>query len=139
MTISSTSPPRRFSGRLLLALGLSLTVLGVLAYIVQLSTKRLLTPWYMPAATTLGAILLVASLWQRRTVWRVLALLLLLLLAGLEWAVFLAAQLPAYTGPLAEGKPFPAFTTMKADGSPFTQRDLEGEPSQVLVFFRGRW
>jgi hypothetical protein len=28
---------------------------------------------------------------------------------------------------------------MRADGSPFTQRDLEGDQNNVMVFFRGRW
>ena len=48
-------------------------------------------------------------------------------------------RLPAYTGPVAAGQPFPEFATQRADGSPFTQRDLEGDQNNVMVFFRGRW
>lgn len=139
MTTPSSIAPRRSTGRLLLALGLGLTILGVIAYIVQIAAQRLTTPWYMPIAATLGLILLVVALWKRRTVWRVLALILVGLLAGAEWTFLLATRLPAYTGPVAVGQPFPAFATIRADGTPFTERDLEGEQNSVLVFFRGRW
>jgi hypothetical protein len=139
MTTSSAPAPRSYPGRLFLALGFAVAVVGIVAYVVQLSALRLTTPWYMPIAATLGAALVALSLWRARTVWRVLALLLLVLLAGAEWAFLLQTRLPAYTGPVAAGRPFPAFETVRADGSPFTQRDLEGDQDSVLVFFRGRW
>jgi hypothetical protein len=123
----------------LLLLGLGIAALGLIGYAVQLSVQRLTAPWYMPAAATLGVALVLASLWQRRTVWRVLALVFVLLLAGAEWAFMLTTRLPAYAGPVAAGQPFPAFTTTRADGTPFTQGDLEGDQNTVLVFFRGRW
>ena len=106
---------------------------------MQISAQRLTAPWYMPCAATLGAALLVVSLWRKRTVWRMLALLLVVLLAGAEWTFLLATRPPAYTGPVAEGRPFPAFATARADGTPFTQADLAGDKNNVLVFFRGRW
>jgi hypothetical protein len=139
MTPASDAVPRRASGRLLLFLGLALAVLGIAAYVAQIWAKNLTAPWYVPAAATCGAVLLGASLWARRTVWRVLALLLVVLLAGAEWASLFGMRLPAYTGPVAEGRPFPAFTTARADGAPFTQNDLAGDQKTVLVFFRGRW
>ena len=139
MLTPSSSAPTRSSGRPLLALGLALAVLGIIGYAVQLAAHRLTTPWYMPVAATLGVALVVASLWQRRTLWRGLALVLVLLLAGGAWAFVLVTRLPAYAGPVAEGEPFPEFTTARADGTPFTRRDLEGGPDNVLVFFRGRW
>ena len=139
MTTSPSPPPRRFPGRLFLALGLGVAVLGVLGYAVQLAAHRLTAPWYVPCAATLGAALLVVSLWQARTVWRVLALVLVVLLAGAGWTFLLGARLPPYTGPVAVGQPFPAFATARADGTSFTQRDLEGDQDSVLVFFRGRW
>jgi hypothetical protein len=139
MTISSAAAPRRVPGRLFLALGLGLAALGVIGYIVQISTGRLTAPWYMPSLATLGVVFLAVALWQARSVWRILALLLVLLLAGAEWAFLLAARLPAYTGPVAAGRPFPAFATTRADGTTFTQHDLEGERNNVLVSFRGRW
>jgi hypothetical protein len=139
MTISSPTAPRRFPGRLLLWLGLALAALGVIGYTVQISAQRLTMPWYLPVSATLGVVLLLASLWERRTVWRVLALVLVLLLAAAEWAMLLTTRLPAYAGPVAVGQPFPAFTTTRADGTSFTQSDLEGDRSSVLVFFRGRW
>src|SRR6476646_1727143 len=139
MELSTISVPRRRPGRRFLALGLALTALGLIGYAGQLALHRLTTPWYLPLTATLGVILIIASLWQARTVWRVLALLLVGLLAGAEWTYLLTTRLPAYTGPVAVGQPFPAFTTVRADGSPFTQRDLEGDRDSVLVFFRGRW
>src|SRR6185437_10670879 len=125
MTTSSATAPRRFPGRLFLAMGLLLAVLGVIAYVVQIAMHNLLTPWYVPISATLGVVYLVLSLWQTRTVWRVLALLLLVLLAGAEWAFLLAVRLPAYTGPVAVGQPFPSFATTRADGTPFTRNDLQ--------------
>jgi hypothetical protein len=123
----------------LTALGLGLAVLGVIGYVVQLAAHRLWTPWYLPGAATLGVVLIAIALWQRPTVWRVLALLPVLLLAGAAWAFLLAVRLPAYTGPVAAGQPFPAFAAARADGTPFTQRHLQGGQGNVLVFFRGRW
>ena len=139
MSLAATAAPRRYPGRLFVALGLVLAVLGVAGYAIQLSTGRLAAPWYMPCLATLGVAFLAVALWQARSVWRILALLLVLLLAGAEWAFLLAARLPAYTGPVAAGRAFPNFTTMRADGTTFTQADLEGNQNNVLVFFRGRW
>ena len=98
-----------------------------------------MAPWYAPIAATLGVLLIAVALWQARSVWRLLALLLIVLLAGAEWAFMLETRLPAYAGPVAAGQPFPEFTTVRADGTPFTQRDLEGDQNNVMVFFRGRW
>jgi hypothetical protein len=139
MTISSAPAPRRFPGRLFLAIGLGLAVLGVAAYVVQIAAQRLMAPWYMPIAATLGVVFVVVSLWQTRTIWRILALLLVVLLAGAEWTLLIAGRLPAYTGPVAAGQPFPPFATTRADGTPFTQDDLQGDANNVFVFFRGRW
>jgi hypothetical protein len=139
MIISSNAAPRPSRGRLPLLLGLGLAALGVVAYVVQISRQRLMAPWYMPALAVLGVVLVVMSLWERRTVWRVLALSAVVLLAGFELLFLHAMRLPTYTGPVAAGRPFPAFETKRADGTPFTQRDLAGDKNNVLVFFRGRW
>jgi hypothetical protein len=139
MTSPSDAAPRRFGGRLFLLLGFGLTVLGVVAYAVQISLQRLIVPWYMPALGTLGVVFVVVSLWERRTIWRILALLAVVLFAGAEWAFLYALRLPPYTGPIAVGRPLPAFETTRADGTPLTQRDLAGDQNSVLVFFRGRW
>jgi hypothetical protein len=136
---TSAPIPRRFPGRLFLALGLCLPILGILGYIAQLWAQRLTAPWYMPIAATLGVVLIAVALWQARSVWRILALLLVVLIAGAEWALMLEMRLPAYTGPVAAGQPFPEFAAQRADGAPFTQRDLEGDQKTVMVFFRGRW
>src|SRR5438067_2253551 len=117
MTTSSPAAPRRITGHLLLVLGLVLPTLGVIGYAVQLSTRHLKTPWYMPVLATLGVVCLAAALWQARSVWRWLAFVLVVLLTGAEWAMLLAMRLPAYVGPVAAGQPFPAFTTTRADGT----------------------
>lgn len=139
MTTISTPRTHRSRGRLFLLLGLGLAVLGVAAYAVQLSLHRLTSPWYMPALASLGVVPVIASLWEKRTVWRVLALVAVVLLAGAEMAALNAMRLPPYTGPIAVGRPFPAFEAKLADGTPFTQDDLAGDRHSVLVFFRGRW
>ena len=139
MTTISTPATHRSRGRLFLLLGLGLAVLGVVAYLVQFSLQRLTVPWYMPALAVVGAVLVAASLWEKRTVWRVLALAAVVLLGGFELFVLNAMRLPPYTGPIAVGRPFPAFEAKLADGTPFTQDDLVGDQNSVLVFFRGRW
>jgi hypothetical protein len=93
----------------------------------------------MPALASLGVVLVIMSLLERRTVWRVLALLVVLLLTGAELALLYKMRLPPYTGPIAVGRPFPAFEARRSDGTPFTERDLAGDQNNVLVFFRGRW
>jgi hypothetical protein len=126
-------------GRRALFLGLALAAAGIIGYAIQIVNQRLITPWYMPCLATAGAALVVAALWRRRSVWRVLSLLLLLLLAGAEWAFLLGMRLPGYEGPLAVGRQFPAFETIRADGTPFANRDLSDGKNCLLVFFRGRW
>jgi hypothetical protein len=139
MTTSPVVAPRRYPGRIFLALGLLLTALGVVGYIVQVSLQRLTAPWYLPGLATLGVVCLVVSLWQARTIWRGLALLLVVLVAAGAWMLLVSSRVPPYTGPIAAGKPFPPFATSRADGRAFTERDLEGEQENVLVSFRGRW
>lgn len=140
MTTSSTAVPRRYPGRLFVALGFGLAALGIGAYAAQVAAGHLKMPWYLPVSTMLGVGCVAFALWQARSVWRILSLVLLVLLAGAEWAVLLGSRLPAYTGTqVVAGKPFPAFATAKADGTPFTHRDLQGDRDTVMVFFRGRW
>ena len=136
MSTTTTTRPR---GRLLMLLGLGLAALGIAAYLLQLWLQRLSVPWYMPAAALLGAALVAASLREKRTVWRVLALVVVLLLVGFEVIALNSMRLPRYTGPVAVGKSFPAFEAKLADGSPFTQASLAGDRDTVMVFFRGRW
>jgi hypothetical protein len=119
--------------------GLGVTLLGAAGYAIQLNLQRLMLPWYAPTAALLGVALMVASLWERRTVWRVLALVVVTLLAGFEFMVLYALRLPPYAGPIAVGRPFPAFEALRADGTAFTQNDLMGDQHHALVFFRGRW
>jgi hypothetical protein len=132
-------PQKRKPGRWLLALGLALPLAGILAFIAQMSLGRLSFPKYLPAAGTAGVLLLVAALWRGRSVWRVLALAVILLLAVGEWALVVGLRLPPYAGPIVIGQSFPAFATLKTDGSQFTERDLPGNQKAVLVSFRGRW
>ncbi len=119
--------------------GVGFAVLGPVAYAVQISLQRLMAPWYMPILSTVGVLLVLKSMKRRRTVGRVVALIAIVLLTGAEWGFLYALRLPAYIGPVAVGRPFPAFVARRADGTAFTQRDLAGEQNSALVFFRGRW
>ena len=82
MNTSVASAPRNFRGRLFLWLGLGLPVLGVVAYIAQLALGRLVVPWYLPALASLGVVLICMSLFEGRTVWRIVALPAVMLLGG---------------------------------------------------------
>jgi hypothetical protein len=139
MTTSTLPATRQYPGRYYLALGLIVPFLGIIAYVVQFRMERLTMPWTAPLAATLGVFLVLFALWQARSIWRVLALLFVLLIAGAEWSFLYGMRLPEYKGPVAKEQAFPAFKTARADGSEFTDLDLQGDKDNVLVFFRGRW
>jgi hypothetical protein len=86
-----------------------------------------------------AALLLLVSIWRRRSVWRLLAVALVVFLAAFEWHLMYSVKLPAYTGPVTAGHPFPGFSATLADGTPFTQEELKSDKNTALVFFRGRW
>ncbi|HVX16354.1 MAG TPA: hypothetical protein VHC22_34530 [Pirellulales bacterium] len=137
ITAANVSPSS--SGRKLVVTGVLLALAGPAGYAALIAAHRLPMPWFLPISATLGAILIAASLWRARRVGRILALVVVLLLTGFEWMFVFATRLPAYTGPVAIGQPFPSFTTTRADGTTFTDDDLRGGQTNVLVFFRGRW
>jgi hypothetical protein len=92
-----------------------------------------------PGLATLGVLLVIMALVYARSVVRVLALVLVGVLAAGEWYVLVkVAKLPEYTGPVEVGKPLPAFEAQLADGSRFGLEDLNGKQNTVLVFVRGR-
>lgn len=131
--------PHAHARRGLLLSGIALAILGVVAFAVQIALKHLGLPWYLPLASTAGFAMVVFALVKVRNLWRTLAAVLMLGMTILSWGIIFGARAPAYTGPVEVGKPIPVFSTLKADGSPFTQLDLVGAKSSVLVFFRGRW
>jgi hypothetical protein len=129
----------RSRGRGYFWLGLGVCLLGLAATVVQFSMNIIKTPWYSPVLATLGAILLVVAVAKRRTIPRVLGLVLVVAFAGLQWYLFgVLLKLPDYNGP-AVGQPVPAFTATRADGRTFRDSDLRDGSRQVLVLFRGRW
>ncbi len=137
--MQTTLADPRSLGRGKLWLGLGLVIAGIVAFFVQFSTARLFAPWYLPLIVTTGALFCVAALWERRSIWRILTVLFVVLLAGGTWAFMLLLRLPAYNGPAIVGQQIPAFATLNADGQAFTHEDLKGDRNTVLVFFRGRW
>ncbi len=140
MNTTSTLAPPRSRGRLLLWLGVVTAPAGLILYVAQMSAGILTTPWYAPALAVLGAVLVLMSLLRRGTVWRVLGFLFCAALAGFEgWALQSYTSLPAYTGSVAAGRPFPEFSASLADGTPLTRASLEGDKDTVLIFFRGWW
>jgi hypothetical protein len=128
-----------YPGRGKLWLGLGLTALGIAAYSLQVYVARLTTPRYLPALTTIGAVCCLTALWQQRSIWRVLALMLVVLIAGAQWTFLFAFRHPAYAGPAVVSQQFPSFTTSNSDGKAFTNDALKGDANTVMVFFRGRW
>ena len=113
----------------------------MVVYVVQIAPWALMFRGTCPALALLGASSsLACRCWQRRTLWRVLALVTVVLLAGAELAALQAMRLPPYTGPIAVGHPFPAFEAKQADGTPFGQNNLTGDQHHVAgLLFRGRW
>src|SRR5262245_33861364 len=136
----TTPAVERSRGRGWLWLGILAAVLAVVASFVQIQLRILLVPWYAPVVTTLGLIFVIASLAQRPSVTRIIFLVLIVALAGLEWYfVAYLSKLPDYAGPARPGQNIPAFETALADGRTFTDHDLRDGTSSVLTFFRGRW
>ncbi len=130
----------RHPGRSLLLLGVLIGVAGpVLNILLMFAAKILITPWYAPLLETLGVALIILALMRSRSIWRWTALVIFTLLLAFGWFAVLAMRLPAYTGPVKDGQPFPAFATTLADGAAFTQDDLKGDRNTVMVFFRGHW
>jgi hypothetical protein len=131
---------RRIPGKPYLWTGIGLVLLGPAIYVVQLRAKILSVPWYVPALATAGLALVLVSVLQRSTAWRIGVLALCGLLTAAEWYFLLSfSKVPAYAGPVAVGASFPAFSTSLADGSILDQDSLRGEHNTALVFFRGRW
>ena len=142
MTDLSTTAPAtdRSRGRGLLWAGIAVGLLGIPLYVVQFSLGVFTVPWYQPALATLGALLLLSAVARRRSITRLIALVLVLAFAGLDWYfVGSMSKLPSYEGPARAGQKMPAFRTAKADGSPFTEKNLQDGKVNVLVFNRGRW
>ncbi len=134
MNNSPATVPARSAGRVSLLMGVAVAMLGVIAYGVQIAAQRLFTPWYLPCTATVATPFLVIALWQRRSVWRVLALVLVAAICAAEWGMLVGARLPEYTGPVAVGQPFPTFATQRADGMAFTQRDLAARSTACWSF-----
>lgn len=142
MTNGSTTAPAadRSRGRGLLWAGIAVGLLGIPLYVVQLQLGTLTVPWYQPALATLGALLLLGAVARRRSITRLIALVLIAAFAGLDWYFVVSmSKLPGYEGPARVGQKMPAFRTAKADGSPFTEKGLQDSRFNVLVFNRGRW
>jgi hypothetical protein len=138
--LSTTAKTALHSGRPMLLLGILIALAGpVLLFLLMFVAKILLTPWYAPLLGTIGVALIVLALMRSRSIWRWTAVVIFAAFAAFEWWALLAMRTPAYTGPVKDGKPFPAFATTLADGTTFTQADLQGDRSTVMVFFRGHW
>jgi hypothetical protein len=138
-SVPSTTAPA--TGRGYFWAGLGLAVLAFALCVGQIMLlRRLVVPWYLPALTTLGAVLLLVAVARRWSITRVIALVLIAALAGLQWHFLLnMVNLPEYAGPARIGQPLPAFQTTLADGGSLSDVDLrDGDPT-VMVFFRGRW
>jgi hypothetical protein len=140
ITSAQHQPRGNNSGQLYLILGIIAVLLGPVIYAAQISNHFLSSPWHLPALATFGAVLVVVSLAQRRTIWRFSAAGLTTLFAALAWLLLLVGlSAPPYTGSAEVGKAFPEFETKLADGTGFSRVNLTGGQNTVLIFFRGRW
>jgi hypothetical protein len=141
MTSSVPSTTASATGRGFLWAGLGLAVLAIALCVGQFMVlKQLVVPWYLPALTTAGALLLLVAALRRRSVTRIVAFVLIAALAGFEWHFLVnMTTLPEYAGPAKTGQPLPAFQTTLADGSSFSDDSLRDGVPTVMVFFRGRW
>ena len=142
MTTLATTPSAvpRSRGRGYFWAGLGACLLGLAATVIQFFALNIIkTPWYSPVLATVAAILLVVAVAHRRSIPRVIGLVLVAAFAGLQWYLFgVLLKLPDYNGP-AVGQPVPAFAATLADGRTFRDNDLRDGSRHVLVLFRGRW
>ena len=113
---------------------------GPALYFWQLKHKVLITPWYIPGLSTLGAVTMVWMLYVRPNVWRGIVCAVSLALCGLEWyGLGVGVASPVYSGPVRVGTAMPAFSTRLSSGLVFTNQDLTSGTNTILIFFRGRW
>jgi hypothetical protein len=140
-SLPATSPAKeRSQGRAYFWAGIGVCLLGLVLVAVQFGLKYLFVPWYSPALFSLGAVLLFLSIVRRRSLLRMVALVVVAALAGFQWYVLVAMiKLPDYTGPAQPGKKLPHFQAVLANGRPFTEADLSDGSRRVMTFFRGRW
>jgi hypothetical protein len=135
---SDTSVRSAAPGRRLFWLGWGLLFLGLGIYVIQFfALKQYVVPWYAPSLATVGVIGMLIATVQRWSVWRLLGLAVCLVVVSFEWLLLLTTGAPAYKGPKA-GDLVSAFSAIRADGSAFSERDLAGQPT-VLLLFRGHW
>jgi hypothetical protein len=131
---------QRSRGRFCFWAGIGACLIGMALAVVQFSLKHLAVPWYSPILATVGAFLLLVAVARRRTLARLMALVLIAGFAGLQWYFLVAVlKLPSYEGPARAGQHLPPFRSTLADGRSFTDEDLRDGSRRVLVFFRGRW
>jgi hypothetical protein len=120
--------------------GIALFVVGPVWFVVQYRLKNLGSVLYVPVLSSAGMLLLILSVRRRRSVARMVFLVLFAIVCGIEWFAFtVATRSPAYTGPAQPGRKVPQFAARLADGTPFKSSDLETGTSTVMVFYRGRW
>lgn len=141
MAIETQPTVERGAGRGFLWAGLALVLLAIGAVFVQFGVlKWMKTPWHVPILLTLGALSLALAVARRRSVVRIVLLVLVVALAGFQWYFLMSlSRLPSYDGPARAGQPIPTFKTKYADGRSFTEKDLQDGKRSIMVFFRGRW
>ena len=75
--------------------------------------------------TTIGTVLLLLSVARRRSIPRVVVLVLLTAFAGFQWYFLMSMmKLPDYAGSVQAGKQQSTFRATFVDGRPFTEADL---------------
>jgi uncharacterized membrane protein len=138
--ISDQTAPQPRGWPLFLA-GVIVFLLGLISNVVQLAVLQITTmPWALLILTTVGALLMVASLVVRFSVMRAFGSVVFLVLTVVIWVFMLViARTPDYTGPAQVDSAVPAFEVALADGKMFSSRDFADGEGTILLFNRGRW
>ncbi|MCI0681636.1 MAG: hypothetical protein L0Y71_06000 [Gemmataceae bacterium] len=142
MNYQATMTPTadRARGRGFIWAGIGACVLAIGLVVAQYALQHFVVPWYLPALTTLGALMLLVAVGKRGSVTRFILLVLMVALAGFQWYFLIVlSRLPDYEGPARVAQRIPAFQTTRADGQSFSDADLADGTPTVLTFFRGRW
>jgi len=118
-----------------------LSIAAIATFFMQVfGAGVMITPWYLPVAGTVAAIVALWMIGRPLRWWRVVVAIGCLLLACLQWAFLLRLSvLPAYAGPIAGGSALPSFHANLADGTEITESDFQQGETSALIFFQGRW
>ena len=120
-------------------MGMFLVLVGWCFYVWRFSQANLVLPYYLPVIVTVGFGVMVRGFLQKRSILRVLGLILALLMTLVAWMIIFGLSLPKYDGPATVGATAPAFEAQLAMGGDFQASNLKDGKNRIIVFYRGIW